>query len=136
MNIVLWVLQVLLALAFFAHGWLMLSPPAELVEQMNASLPRWFQLFIGVSEVLAAVGLTLPGLTRILPGLVVWAAVGIMVVMVSATVYHLRRGEMGAAVTTLVLLGIATFVAYGRRRVPIPSRGAANAVQSPLGVRH
>ncbi len=47
MNIVLWVLQVLLAVAFFAHGWLLLSPPPEIVEQMNASLPRWFQLFLG-----------------------------------------------------------------------------------------
>ena len=67
MNILLWVLQVLLALAFLGHGWLMLSPPAEIAEQMNAALPRWFQLFIGVAEVLAAVGLTLPGLTRIQP---------------------------------------------------------------------
>ena len=70
MNILLWVLQALLALAFLAHGLLFLSPPAELVDQLNASLPRWFQLFIGVAEVFAAVGLTLPGLTRILPWLV------------------------------------------------------------------
>jgi hypothetical protein len=45
MNIVLWVLQVLLAVAFFAHAWLFLSPPPHIAEQMNASLPRWFQLF-------------------------------------------------------------------------------------------
>ena len=70
MNIVLWVVQVLLALAFFAHGWLFLFPPAAVAEQMNASLPRWFQLFLGVAEVLAAVGLTLPGVTRIMPWLV------------------------------------------------------------------
>ena len=62
MNILLWVLQMLLALAFFAHGGLLLFPPAAIVDQMNASLPRWFQLFLGVAEVLAAVGLTLPGL--------------------------------------------------------------------------
>ena len=70
MNIVLWVLQVLLALAFFAHGWMFLFPPEAIVEQMNASLPRWFQVFLGVAEVLAAIGLTLPGLTRIKPWLV------------------------------------------------------------------
>ena len=85
MNILLWVLQVLLAVAFFAHGWMMLFPPASIVEQMNASLPRWFQLFIGVAEVLAAVGLTLPGLTRIQPWLVPRAAAGVMFVMVNAT---------------------------------------------------
>ena len=126
MNIVLWVLQVLLAVAFFAHGWLFLSPPAAIAEQMNASLPRWFQLFLGVAEILAAVGLTLPGLTRILPSLVTWAAGGIMIVMVSATAFHLMRGEMSSAVITLVLLAMATFVAYMRHRVlPIGVRRAA-----------
>ena len=126
MNVVLWVLQVLLAIAFFAHGLLFLSPPAELVEQMNASLPRWFQLFLGVAEVLAAVGLTLPGLTRILPWLVSWAAIGIMIVMISATIWHLARGEVSSAAITAVLLCMATFVAYMRWRVlPIQTRRSA-----------
>ena len=70
MNILLWVLEVLLALAFFAHGSLLLFPPAAIVDQMNASLPRWFQFFLGVAEILAAVGLTLPGVARIQPWLV------------------------------------------------------------------
>ena len=131
MNILLWVLQALLAIAFLAHGWLFLSPPAELVDQINASLPRWFQLFVGVAEVLAAIGLTLPGLTRILPWLVICAAAGIMIVTVSATVFHLARGEMSSAATTLVLFGIATFVAYMRYHVvPIPARGAGNALRA------
>jgi len=125
MNIVLWVLQVLLAVAFFAHGWLFLWPPAAMAAQMNATLPRWFQLFLGVAEVLAAVGLTLPGLTRILPWLVAWAAAGIMIVMISATAFHLMRGEISSAAVTLVLLGLATFVAYMRHRVvPIGARSA------------
>ena len=97
MNIVLWVLQVLLAVAFFAHGWMFLFPPPDIAALMNASLPRWFQLFLGVAEVLAAVGLTLPGLTRILPWLVIWAAVGVMIVTVSATVYHVARGELSSS---------------------------------------
>jgi hypothetical protein len=126
MNIVLWVLQVLLALAFLAHGWLFLSPPPEIAVQMNASMPRWFQLFLGVAEVLAGVGLTLPGLTRIMPWLVTWAAGGIMIVTASATVFHLVRGEMSSAAITLVLLAMATFVAYMRHRVlPIGVRRAA-----------
>ena len=125
MNIALWIVQVLLAVAFFAHGWLFLSPPPQIAEQMNASLPRWFQLFLGVAEVLAAVGLTLPGLTRILPWLVAWAAAGIMIVMISATAFHLMRGEISSAAVTLVLLGLATFVAYMRHRVvPIGARSA------------
>jgi uncharacterized membrane protein YphA (DoxX/SURF4 family) len=126
MNIVLWVLQVLLAAAFFAHGWLFLSPPASMVEQMNASLPRWFQLFLGVAEVLAAVGLTLPGVTRILPWLVTWAAIGIMIVLISATGFHLMRGEFSSAATTLILFALAAFVAYMRHRVvPIRAQRAA-----------
>ena len=126
MNIVRWVFQVLLAAAFLAHGWIFLSPPPEMVEQMNASLPRWFQLFLGVAEVLAAVGLTFPGLTRIQPWWITWAAVGIMIVMVSATAYHLVRGEISSAAITLVLLAMATFVAYMRHRVlPIGVRRTA-----------
>ena len=126
MNMVLWVLQVLLAVAFFAHGVMMVAPPAEIAAQMNASLPRWFQLFLGVAEVLAGVGLVLPGLTRILPWLVTWAAGGIIIVMVSATGYHVVRGEVSSAVITLTLLVMAAFVAYMRYRVlPIGASRAA-----------
>ncbi|PYR26498.1 MAG: DoxX family protein [Acidobacteria bacterium] len=126
MNMVLWVLQALLALAFFAHGCLLLFPPASIVAQMNASLPRWFQLFIGVAEILAAVGLTLPGFTRIQPWLVSAAAAGLMIVMICATVFHLARGEVTSAITTVVLLAMATVVAYMRWRVaPIQSRSVA-----------
>ena len=126
MNMVLWVLQVLLAVAFFAHGWLFLTPPPEIAALMNASLPRWFQVFLGIAEVLAAVGLTLPGVTRIAPWLVAWAAGGVMIVTVSATVWHLVRGEISSSAITLVLLAMATFVAYTRDRVlPIAARRAA-----------
>jgi uncharacterized membrane protein YphA (DoxX/SURF4 family) len=121
-NIVVWILQILLALAFAAHGWLFLAPPPEIAEQMNASLPRGFQIFLGIAEVLAAVGLTLPGLTRILPWLIVWAAGGVMIVMVSATVWHLARGEVSSAGITFALLAMAMFVAWMRQAV-IPIRG-------------
>ena len=126
MNRVLWVLQLLLAAAFFAHGWLFLAPPASMVEQMNASLPRWFQLFLGIAEVAAAIGLTLPGLTRVMPSLVWCAAVGIIIVMISATIFHVIRGEMSSAVITFILLAMASFVAYMRWRVlPIQPRRMA-----------
>lgn len=117
MNKVLWTLQVLLAVAFLAHGLLFLAPPPDIAAQMDAALPRWFQLFLGVAEVLAAAGLTLPGLTRIMPWLVTWAAIGIMIVMVSATVWHAIRGELSSAAITLVLLAMATFVARMRHNV-------------------
>ena len=124
MRIVLWVLQFLLAAAFLAHGWLLLAPPASLIEQMNASMAPWFRIFLGYAEVLAAVGLTLPGITRVLPWLVPCAAVGIMIVMISATVFHLVRGELSSAAVTLILLVIASFVAYMRWKI-MPIRRAA-----------
>jgi hypothetical protein len=117
MNIFLWVLQVLLAAAFLAHGVFLLIPPASMVELMNATMSASFRIFIGAAEVLAAIGLILPGLTRIQPWLISWAAAGIMIVMISATVFHLMRGEISSAITTAVLLAIATYVAYMRWKV-------------------
>jgi len=117
-----WTLQIFLAVAFLAHGIMMVFPPAAVAEQMNAVLPRWFQLFVGIAEVLAAVGLTLPAITGIQPWLVSWAAGGLMIVMVSATIFHLTRGEFSSAATTVVLLAMATTVARARRlqRRPLP----------------
>jgi uncharacterized membrane protein YphA (DoxX/SURF4 family) len=126
MNILLWVLQVLLTLVFFAHGGLLLFPPPEIAAKMNAELPRWFWLFLGVAEILAAIGLTLPGLTRIQPWLVACAAAGVTFVMVCATGWHLMRGEMSSAAVTFVLLVMATYVTYMRWRVaPIRPRAVA-----------
>ena len=64
MNILLWVLQALLAVAFLAHGLLLLAPPADIAAQMTAELPRSFWVFLGVAEVAAAIGITLPGATH------------------------------------------------------------------------
>ena len=123
MNIALWILQVLLAAAFLAHGIMFLAPSPEIAAQMNASLPRWFQVFLGIAEVLAAFGLIVPGMTRILPALVPAAAAGIIVVMVGATTLHLWRAEYSAAAITFVLLLMAATVAvYRWRRYPIEPR--------------
>ena len=123
MNVLLWVLQVLLAVVFIAHGLMLLMPPPDIAAQMLMSLPRWFWVFLGVAEVAAAIGLTLPGLTRVMPWLVSWAAAGIMIVMISATGYHIIRGEISSAAVTFVLLIMATFLAYERSQVlPIAPR--------------
>ncbi|MEZ4860163.1 MAG: DoxX family protein [Caldilineaceae bacterium] len=123
MTITLWILQVLLAVAFAAHGWMMVAPPADLLQIMNEQLGVALRLFIGVAELLAAVGLILPGLTRILPWLTALAAAGLSIVMVSASVLHASRGEISSAITTTVLLVLTLFVAYMRWRVtPIRTR--------------
>jgi uncharacterized membrane protein YphA (DoxX/SURF4 family) len=127
-NIFLWVLQLLLAAAYSAHGWLLLSPPANLAVQVKSSMPTALRLFLGVAEVTAAAGLVLPGLTRIAPWLTALAAAGLVPIMLGATVFHLSRGEFSSAATTAVLLVLVTFVAYMRWKVaPIRSRAAARA---------
>ena len=77
-------------------------------------------------EVFAAAGLTLPGITRYQPWLVSWAAAGLMIVMISATIFHSMRGEVSSAITTALLLVVVTFVAYMRWRLaPIRPRMVA-----------
>jgi len=123
MNALLWALQVLLAMTFLAHGWLLLLPPAAILQQLAAVMPDWFRLFLGVVEVLAAFVLTLPGITRIQPGLISWAAAGLMIVMVGATVLHSTRGEIRSAMTTALLFALLGCVAYLRWKVrPIARR--------------
>jgi putative oxidoreductase len=123
MNIILWILQVLLALQFLQHGWMMIFPPEELVEIINNSIGEWQRYFIGITESFGALGLILPGLTRILPQLTVWAAVGLMIVAGSAAILHFTRGETGSGVYTAVLFALLAFVAYMRWKVkPLPQR--------------
>ena len=117
MNIALWILQVLLAVYFLWHGWLFVAPPAEMAEMMNSFIDPGFRIFIGVAELLAAAGLILPGLTRLLPWLTPLAAAGLMIVTASATVFHLSRGEIGSAISAAVFFVLVTLVAYMRWRV-------------------
>ena len=90
-----------------------------------AALPSASWIFLGIAEVLAAIGLTLPGLTRIMPWFVPLAAAGIMIVMISATIFHITRGEV-SSVARRILLVLATFVAYTRWKVKpiLPQRNA------------
>ena len=126
MNIVLWILQILLAAQFIFHGWIFVAPPPEMVDIMNAEFAPWLRIFIGVAELLAAAGLILPSLTRILPWLTPLAAAGLMIIMISATGFHLYRGEIGNTVYTAILFLLVTFVAYMRWQVkPIPPRNLA-----------
>jgi putative oxidoreductase len=125
MNIVLWILQILLAAQFLFHGWLFVNPPAELVDLMNSNFAPAFRIFLGIAELLAAVAMILPGLTRIMTWATPLAALGLMIVTASATVLHVSRGETSSAIVTAVLFVMATVVAYMRWRIkPLPARVA------------
>ena len=123
MNIVLWILQVLLGVVFAAHGWIYATWSASKLEQQHAKLhpgseplglPPAFNTFIGISELLGAVGLILPGLTGILTWLTPLAAAGLAIVMIGAAVTHLSRRETSSAVLTVLLVALCVNVAYSR----------------------
>ena len=128
LNIALWILQALMAALFFWHGQFSVFPPADMVAMINENIGEGLRVFIGVAEILAAIGLILPGLTRILPSLTALAAAGLMIVMSSASVFHLVRGETSSAISAFVIFLLVTVVAYTRWKVaPFTARRFARA---------
>lgn len=117
MNIVLWIVQALLALGFLMAGFPKLTQPIpSLAKRLSwaAEIPAWQVRGIGLAEVLGALGLILPGVTGIAPTLTVVAASGLAAVMLGAIIFHLVRRE-GSHVLTPVVLGLlALVVVYGR----------------------
>lgn len=122
LNIVVWVLQVLLAISFGMAGVMKISMPISELAEGGMSFVNSFSLemvrFIGISEILGALGLIIPAAIRVKPFLSALAAIGIATIMVLATAYHLSSGE--PFVTTIVLFVMAAFVAWARiKKVPI-----------------
>jgi len=114
MNYALWTVQGLLALLFLFTGGLKLALPNEaLTKQMP--LPGLFLRFIGVAEVLGAIGLLLPGILGIRQGLTPLAAAGLVIIMIGATVLNLATRGVAPAMMPLVMGLLAAFVAYGRQ---------------------
>ena len=119
MNIVLWILQVLLALLFlFAGGSKLIMPIEQMAEMARESgqtpLPGFLVRFIGVVEVLGGLGLILPSIFRIRPGLTPLAAAGLVIVMIGAIVITLMSGTKGPALFPMIVGLLLAFVAYGR----------------------
>jgi len=124
MTYALWIVQGLLALLFlFAGVTKLVLPIEELTAQMP--MPELFLRFIGVVEVLGALGLILPGLLHIRPILTPLAAAGLVVIMIGATVLTVATGEVVLALIPLVTGLFAAFVAYGRWRLA-PLRGSTH----------
>jgi uncharacterized membrane protein YphA (DoxX/SURF4 family) len=127
MTYALWIVQVLLALIFLFAGGTKLILPLDVLKSMGSPnqivLPGLLIRFIGVVEVLGALGLILPGLLRIRPVLTPLAATGLVIIMVGATALTLASSEVIPALFPLVVGLLAAFVAYGRwRLVPQPAR--------------
>lgn len=128
LHVTLWAVQILLAIAFGMSGLMkLMQPVADLAAQMPwvASVPAALVRFIGAAELAGALGLVLPALTRIRPRLTALAALGLVVVMLLATLVHASRGEFGMLPVNLVLGALAAFVAWGRSKAaPIAPRTA------------
>jgi hypothetical protein len=114
-SVTLWIIQGALALLFvFTGGSKLLLPTNVLLAQMALPLPIWFFRVIGVIEVAGALGLILPGLTRIKPVLTPLAASGLALEMVGATIITVIAQGAAPALFPLVVGLLAAFVAYGR----------------------
>ena len=115
MNIALWIVQALLALLFLLAGSMKFKIPVEeMTKQMPVALSGTFIHFIGVCEILGGLGLILPALLRIKPGLTPLAAVCMIVIMIGAVAISLIGGMIGAALYPAVIGILLGFVAYGR----------------------
>ena len=121
MNIALWIIQVLLALLFLFAGGTKLVMTIEAMRAMGSPnqilLPGLFIRFIGVCEVLGALGLILPGLLRIRPALTPLAAIGLVILMIGAVALTIVGDGIGPAVVPFIVMLLLVFVAYGRSRL-------------------
>jgi uncharacterized membrane protein YphA (DoxX/SURF4 family) len=116
MNVVLWILQGLLAALFmFAGVMKFIMPIEEMTKQI--ALPGWFLHFIGAAEILGAIGLILPGILRIRVELTPLAAAGLSIIMFGATWITLAGGQGAMAIIPLIVALLSAFVAYSRWRM-------------------
>lgn len=118
LNIGLWVAQALLALTFAGTGvWKLVTP----ISQLAAMIPWAGQVSpallyaTAAFDLLGGVGVIVPTLTRIKPGLAVLAALGCAALQASALVFHLSRGEAASTPFNALLIALSLFVAWGRR---------------------
>ena len=123
---VLWIAQVLLALAIVSAGIIKLISADEMLTSYYPLFPAVFIRFIGVCEILGAIGLVVPAALRIRPELTPLAAAGIAIIMASAVISTIAMGAPSAIAMPLILFLLAVFIAYGRWNLaPIAPRDVA-----------
>jgi len=118
MNVVLWALQIVLAVKFvsvaYTHGLLPDRMKMQRGMQRLGAAARPLLILIAVCTFTAAVGLILPAATGILTWLTAWSAALLALLMLAAAGLHLACRDSPKTVVSLVLLALAAFVAYGR----------------------
>jgi uncharacterized membrane protein len=116
MNVLLWVLQILFGLYFLGVGVLHYVVPEGLPELMGwmYELPDSLHVLVGIAEIAGGLGLILPAITGVQPGLIPWAALGLAVIMVGAAIWHAGRGETTQIGLNVLNAAVLLFIAYGR----------------------
>ncbi len=114
-NYALWTMQILLALLFVFSGVMKFVMPAAKMQEGPVKFPMAFLYFIGVAEVLGGLGLVLPGMLRIKRSLTPLAAVGLLIIMIGATVVTAMGGFSPMVLIPLVFGVLLAIVAKGRR---------------------
>ncbi|MFN8679273.1 MAG: DoxX family protein [Thermomicrobiales bacterium] len=120
-NRALWIAQVLLAVFFLFVGVSKVITPVEVLATLFP-LPAAFIRFIGVCEVLGALGLVLPLALKIRPELTSLAAAGLTIIMIGATVVDFAFGYGAVSLMPLVLGAITALIAYHRRPANLAPR--------------
>jgi uncharacterized membrane protein YphA (DoxX/SURF4 family) len=124
-GVVLWAVQVLLFLVFAGTGlWKLLTPIPQLAAMIPwaGEVPAPFLHATAVLDLLGGIGILLPAVTRVAPGLTFLAALGCAALQVGAVVFHLSRGEAADTPFNVLLAALALFVAWGRRRTDSTSK--------------
>ena len=127
LNIGLWTAQVLIFVPFVLTGLMKMFMPVDQLAAMWAwpgEVPLWFLRGIGLIDVAGGLGVLLPALLRIRPGLTLVACWCSLVLQICAIVFHVSRGEADHTPLNFILLFLLAFVIWGRTKAA-PFRTAA-----------
>jgi uncharacterized membrane protein YphA (DoxX/SURF4 family) len=127
----LWIAQIVVFAIFVAAGYMKFTTPIPELSKMmpwTGDVPVRFVRFIGIIDMAGGLGVLLPTVTRVLPGVTVFAALGCTILQVFAIGFHVSRGEFIALPLNAVLLPLVIFIFWGRRRT-------ASSVSARSGVR-
>ena len=125
LSTALWIVQILLAATFVGTGlWKVLTPISKLAAMIPwaGQVSAGFLYFTALVDLCGGAGVILPAVTRIKPGLTVWAALGCAALQLCAIAFHVSRGEAAKTPFNALLVALSLFVAWGRRRAPLVRR--------------
>jgi DoxX-like family len=126
LNITLWIVQGLTAALMLMSAFMKIATPISELSvkwKWTGELPETVVRLLGVLDLLGGIGIILPALLKIKPSLTPLAALGVVLLMISASVFHISRGEASVIGFNIILMLLASFIAWGRyKKLPILTR--------------